>query len=44
MTGVMIMLILIFLVLLNINFKIPPRDYTKEAMERDAKNRETDEE
>ncbi|WP_276310905.1 hypothetical protein [Paenibacillus paeoniae] len=40
MGFIIVMLVLIFGVLLNINSKIPPRDHTKEAMERDSARKE----
>lgn len=35
------LLVIILIVLLHINTKIPPRDYVKEAMERDKRSKKT---
>ncbi|WP_201450716.1 hypothetical protein [Paenibacillus sp. An7] len=37
---ILLLLLIIIFLLLNINAKIPPRDYVKEALERDEKWRQ----
>lgn len=37
---ILLLLIIIILLLLNINAKIPPRDYVQEALDRDEKWRQ----
>ncbi|GIP45649.1 hypothetical protein J45TS6_41080 [Paenibacillus sp. J45TS6] len=37
---ILLLLIIIIFLLLNINSKIPPRDYVKEALDRDEKWRQ----